>query len=57
MSGARIWRLPSRGVIAVRGEDRQRLTIQLCRKHLTRLKEAGPDGREIKGWFYKSGWW
>jgi len=37
--------------------DRERLTVQLCRKHLERLRKAGDKGRETKGWFYKEGWW
>ncbi|MFN8617803.1 MAG: hypothetical protein U0837_11940 [Dehalococcoidia bacterium] len=44
-------------VLKWRGEERERLTIPLCRKHLIRLKEAGANGREHKGWFYKDGWW
>jgi len=44
-------------VLKWRGEERERLTIPLCRKHLVRLKEAGPAGREHKGWWYKDGWW
>jgi hypothetical protein len=44
-------------VLKWRGEERERLTIPLCRKHLSRLKEAGTAGREFKGWFYKDGWW
>ena len=44
-------------VLKWRGEERERLTVQLCRKHLSRLKEAGQQGREIKGWWYKDGWW
>jgi hypothetical protein len=44
-------------VLKWRGEERERLTIPLCRKHLGRLKEAGQNGREFKGWFYKDGWW
>ncbi|MBK6663871.1 MAG: hypothetical protein IPG47_14360 [Thermoflexaceae bacterium] len=38
-------------VLKWRGEERERLTVQLCRKHLSRLKEAGQKGREIKGWW------
>jgi hypothetical protein len=38
-------------------EDKERLTIALCRKHLERLRKAGERGRESKGWFYKEGWW
>ena len=44
-------------VLKWRGEERERLTIPLCRKHLVRLKESGKTGREFKGWFYKDGWW
>lgn len=44
-------------VLKWRGDDRQRLTVQLCRKHLERLRKAGEKGREIKGYFYKVGWW
>ena len=40
-----------------RGENKDRLTVALCRKHLDRLKKAGEKGREIKGWSYKIGWW
>jgi hypothetical protein len=44
-------------VLKWRDEERERLTVPLCRKHLSRLKEAGDAGREHKGWFYKDGWW
>ena len=44
-------------VLKWRGEDRQRLTVQLCGKHLERLRKAGEKGREIKGFYYKVGWW
>ena len=44
-------------VLKWRGEERERLTVDLCRKHLKRLQDAGPNGRETKGWFYKVGWW
>lgn len=44
-------------VLKWRGDDRERLTISLCRKHLERLHKAGEKGREIKGFFYKIGWW
>ncbi|HEX5141220.1 MAG TPA: hypothetical protein VFX19_09765 [Dehalococcoidia bacterium] len=37
--------------------DKERLTVQLCRKHLERLRKAGERGRENKGWYYKEGWW
>ena len=38
-------------------EDKERLTVQLCRKHLERLQKSGDKGRETKGWHYKIGWW
>ncbi|MGD9934597.1 MAG: hypothetical protein AB7T37_12890 [Dehalococcoidia bacterium] len=44
-------------VLKWRGEERERLTVQLCRKHLVKLKESGARGKETKGWFYKVGWW
>ena len=37
-------------VLKWRDEDRERLTVPLCRKHFGRLKEAGPDGRLVKGY-------
>jgi hypothetical protein len=43
-------------VLKWRGEDKERLTIPLCRKHLERLRKAGDRGHDIKGWFYKVGW-
>jgi hypothetical protein len=44
-------------VLKWRGEERERLTVMLCGKHLKRLKDAGTKGREAKGWLYKVGWW
>ncbi len=44
-------------VLKWRGEEQERLTVQLCRKHLARLRQAGDRGRENKGWSYKLGWW
>ena len=44
-------------VLKWRGEERERLTVQLCGKHLKRLRDAGAKGRETKGWLYKIGWW
>ena len=44
-------------VLKWRGEERERLTVPLCGKHLERLRKAGPKGREHKGWLYKTGWW
>ena len=51
---------PPREEVAVlkwRGEERERLTILVCGKHLERLRKAGDRGREVKGWSYKLGWW
>ena len=44
-------------VLKWRAEEWERLTVPLCRKHLIRLKDAGPAGRVQKGWSYKLGWW
>lgn len=44
-------------VLKWRGEERERLTVPLCRKHLDRLRKAGKKGREHDGWLYKAGWW
>ena len=38
-------------------DAKERLTVELCRKHLERLRKAGVKGRENKGWMYKEGWW
>ena len=38
-------------------DDKERITVPLCRKHLDRLRKAGERGRETKGWVYKAGWW
>ncbi|HLF71070.1 MAG TPA: hypothetical protein VI759_02815 [Dehalococcoidia bacterium] len=38
-------------------DDKERLTVALCRKHLERLRKSGDKGRETKGWYYKVGWW
>ena len=38
-------------------DDKERITIALCRKHLERLRKSGDKGRETKGWVYKVGWW
>ena len=48
-----------RGVAGGSGsaEEKERLTVPLCRKHLERLRKAGERGREIKGYFYKERWW
>ncbi len=39
------------------GEDRQRLTIQLCARHLAKIRKAGAAGWANDGWRYKEGWW
>ena len=44
-------------VLKWRGEERERLTVWLCRKHLSRLRESGARGKETGGWNYKVGWW
>ena len=48
------WRGPAP---ADRADEKERLTVNLCRKHLDRLRKAGDRGRETKGWYYKLGWW
>ena len=53
MPGARcLWCTdPPREEVAVlrwRGDDKERLTIALCGKHLERLSKAGERGRESK---------
>jgi hypothetical protein len=42
---------------AAQADDKERLTVSLCRKHLERLRKTGQRGREFKGWTYKEGWW
>jgi hypothetical protein len=49
------WRGAAGG--AGEADDKERLTVQLCRKHLERLRKAGDRGRETKGFYYKIGWW
>ena len=44
-------------VLKWRGDEKERITIALCRKHLDRLRKAGEKGRENKGWYFKLGWW
>lgn len=44
------WRAPT-------PDDRERMTIALCGRHLERLRRAGDKGRENKGWSYRLGWW
>lgn len=38
-------------------DERDRLTIPLCAKHLQRVKKAGTRGFEHRGLHYKVGFW
>ena len=38
-------------------DERERLTIELCNKHLVRVNKAGPKGYAHEGHFYKAGFW
>ena len=38
-------------------DDRERLTIQLCGKHLKRVHKAGARGHAHRGTRYKIGFW
>jgi hypothetical protein len=38
-------------------DDRERLTLQLCAKHLSRIKKTGTRGWEHAGKLHKEGWW
>lgn len=38
-------------------DDRERLTIELCAKHLRRVSKAGTKGHKHLGQFYKAGFW
>jgi hypothetical protein len=38
-------------------DDVERLTIELCAKHLQRLNKAGKKGHKHLGQFYKVGFW
>lgn len=40
-----------------RGEERERLTIQLCGKHHARIVKAGARGWEHQGYRWKIGFW
>ncbi|MHB8575266.1 MAG: hypothetical protein ACYDCQ_08020 [Dehalococcoidia bacterium] len=44
-------------VLKWRGDDRQRLTIQLCGKHYTRISKAGAKGWDHKDFLWKLGFW
>lgn len=39
------------------GEDRERLTLWLCDRHLRRIRRAGASGWEHKGKLHKVGFW
>lgn len=38
-------------------DDRERVTLWFCGKHLQRVKKAGAKGFEHKGLHYKVGFW
>ena len=38
-------------------DDRERLTIRLCSKHLRRVRNGGAKGYEHRGMRYKEGFW
>ncbi|MGE3857404.1 MAG: hypothetical protein AB7G21_10665 [Dehalococcoidia bacterium] len=38
-------------------DDRERLTLWVCPKHLVRMQKAGPRGWAHNGAFYKTGFW
>lgn len=38
-------------------DDRERLTLWLCGRHLARVKKAGTAGWEHRGKRHKFGWW
>jgi len=44
-------------VLKWRGDDRQRLTIQLCARHQARIVKAGEKGWEHKDFHWKTGFW
>lgn len=44
-------------VMKWRGEERQRLTIQLCAKHHARIAKAGDRGWDHKDYKWKLGFW
>ena len=41
----------------VEPDDRERLTISLCAKHLKRVRRAGNAGHQHRGYSYKAGFW
>ena len=38
-------------------DNRERLTVWVCARHLTRIQKAGPRGWAHDGAFYKAGFW
>ena len=38
-------------------DDRERLTLWLCARHLERMQKAGPRGWPHAGKLHKVGWW
>jgi hypothetical protein len=38
-------------------DDRERLTLWLCAKHLARIQKTGTRGWEHGGKLHKVGWW
>jgi hypothetical protein len=44
-------------VLKWRGEERERLTVQICARHLARLSKAGAKGWPHKDFLWKVGFW
>ncbi|RLT36168.1 MAG: hypothetical protein DWI59_01080 [Chloroflexi bacterium] len=38
-------------------DDRERLTLWLCSRHMERMSKAGTRGWPHEGWLHKIGWW
>jgi len=38
-------------------EERERLTLWLCTRHLERMQRSGTRGWAHQGWLHKIGWW
>ncbi len=38
-------------------DDRERLTLWLCDRHLRRMRQAGTRGWSHQGKLHKIGWW
>ncbi|MDA0256675.1 MAG: hypothetical protein O3C25_02895 [Chloroflexi bacterium] len=41
----------------VGAEQEERITLQVCTRHLDRLRRAGSSGWEHRGHRHKLGWW